>query len=455
MNKDISIVDRSNVPIWALSIAVGAAAAGSYYYYSTKLSTPSTEDGIRTTTPPTNPIHYSSSLNFNTITFFGISTYIANTVRNSIDTWRRKSSRKAVSLRVVITGSSKGFGKALAEQFLQNGDSVILTGRSRETLLQLKDEYHSLTRYGGKLLIHTTDVRYPEQVESLGLYAKQQLGGIDLWINNAGVSAIHKAPLIKTNDRTIINILSTNLLGTVLGTKTAITHMRNQLGGGSIVFVDGAGTSCHNNFYVMSTPKNAVYGITKAPLIQLQKTMEEECKGTGIGIHIISPGMMITDLLLGGNGRGKILRDHYRNSHNPVVTIVGNDHSELNTNPFHTTPSLVPYLNRRTAHIFNILAEYPETVAEYMVPRLRTLTIRTMRRVMKERLSIRHELIRSPPTNNSDTLTTTIEEEQQQQQPQISLRIHGEYLEYLTPLSILWRFLTSPFRHNRLLPEPK
>lgn len=196
-------------------------------------------------------------------------------------------------LRVVITGGSRGLGRALATQFLVAGDSVLICGRDAQ---QLDAAAVSLRRDTGSehVLTCVCDVSDGRQVDALVAAAGDALGGgIDLWINNAGRSQALKAPLADTPQDIIASVVNTNLIGTLLGCRAAIGVMKRQACGGSVWMIDGAGSAG------MATPTYAAYGCTKAALPQLHKSLVKECKGTGVGVHVASPGMVITDLLLG------------------------------------------------------------------------------------------------------------------------------------------------------------
>lgn len=94
-----------------------------------------------------------------------------------------------------------------------------------------------------------------------------------------------------------IEIIETNVLGTMLGIREAIRVMRDQETGGHIWSMDGAGADGN------PTPRFAVYGATKRSLAQFNKSIRAELKSMGlnkIGVHDLSPGMVTTELLMAG-----------------------------------------------------------------------------------------------------------------------------------------------------------
>ncbi|GAB2268258.1 Probable chlorophyll(ide) b reductase nyc1, chloroplastic [Dionaea muscipula] len=234
---------------------------------------------------------------------------------------------------VVITGSTRGLGKALAREFLLSGDRVVVTSRSADsvdaTVKELQENLDELIAVNGKNLEQAKvvgaacDVCKPEDVRYLADFAVNELGSIDIWINNAGVNKGFR-PLLQFSDEDIEQIVSTNLVGSILCTREAMRAMRRQDKGGHIFNMDGAGSGGS------STPLTAVYGSTKCGLRQLQASLFKECKRTNIGVHTASPGMVLTDLLLSG--------------------------------------STLKY-----KQMFNIVCELPETVARTLVPRMRVV----------------------------------------------------------------------------------
>lgn len=244
---------------------------------------------------------------------------------------------KAGPRNVVITGSTRGLGKALAREFLLSGDRVVVASRSPEsvrmTVTELEENLkEGMMAAGGsskKNLVHAKvvgiacDVCEPADVRKLSNFAINELGSIDIWINNAGTNKGFK-PLLQFTNEEIEQIVSTNLVGSILCTREAMCVMRDQPKGGHIFNMDGAGSGGS------STPLTAVYGSTKCGLRQLQASLFKESKRSKVGVHTASPGMVLTDLLLSGS------------------TI-------------------------QNKQMFNIICELPETVARTLVPRIRVV----------------------------------------------------------------------------------
>lgn len=140
-------------------------------------------------------------------------------------------------MNVVITGSTKGIGYAMAKEFLHHGDQVIISSRSGDrvstAVANLKKEMPQAQVWG-----IPCDVSRWLDVEALARFAKEQLGTLDFWINNAGTDGYQKKPLVEFSVELLQQIVDTNLLGTLFGCRAALTIMIPQ-GHGHILNFDG------------------------------------------------------------------------------------------------------------------------------------------------------------------------------------------------------------------------
>lgn len=195
--------------------------------------------------------------------------------------------------RVLITGSTRGLGLELARSFLTRGDKVFVTSRDaekvRETVKVLREEFGDDFVAGLE-----ADVSRAESVEAVAEAVVDAFGGVDLWINNAGSNGYAYENLEEADPLVLQEIVMTNSLGSLLCTRQAIRTMRKTSGRGHIFNMEGAGSDGS------ATRKFAAYGHTKAGMAQLSKTMAVELKGSSIGVHTISPGMVFTELISSG-----------------------------------------------------------------------------------------------------------------------------------------------------------
>lgn len=191
---------------------------------------------------------------------------------------------------IVITGSTRGIGLGLAQEFLQRGHQVTVCGRGAESLgkaVQSLSTQFEVARVLGK----TCDVSQLEQVQGVWDAAVERFGKVDIWINNAGVSN----PMLKTWEQPldmIQSVLETNLLGAILGCKVAMQGMLKQ-GFGQLYNMEGLGSTG------MISPGLILYGTTKYGLDYFTKGLIKEAKGTPVQVGALSPGMVVTDLLIG------------------------------------------------------------------------------------------------------------------------------------------------------------
>ena len=122
--------------------------------------------------------------------------------------------------------------------------------------------------------------------------AVEALGPVDIWINNAGISHPQLSPWEQTIDRTKA-IIDTNILGTLYGARVAMTGMTAQ-GHGAIYNLEGLGSAGRH------VPGTSLYGTTKAAIRYFTDALVLEAKGSPVMIGAISPGMVMTDLILEG-----------------------------------------------------------------------------------------------------------------------------------------------------------
>jgi len=191
---------------------------------------------------------------------------------------------------VVITGSTRGIGHGLAREFLKRGCRVIITGRNQpqidEQVGELSREFDSNNVAG-----ISCEVTSFESLSALWAFATSTFGSVDIWINNAGMS-IKRANLCDQDPDDVEAIVATNLTGMLLANKVAITGMKQQ-GSGQVWNMEGFGSSGQ------TAPGMASYGATKRAVSYLIKSLQKEIKDTGVQVCTLSPGIVVTDLLVG------------------------------------------------------------------------------------------------------------------------------------------------------------
>ncbi len=195
---------------------------------------------------------------------------------------------------VVITGSTRGIGLGLARGLLDEGCSVVVSGRDVQRCEQVRAELaeeHGESRVLGV----ACDVRQCDAVQRLWDESVARYGSVDIWINNAGISHPQVEAWAQTVDRTQA-IIDTNILGTIYGARVAIAGMRSQ-GFGAIYNLEGLGSAGRH------VPGTSLYATTKAAVRYFTDALILETKGTPLVVGAIRPGMVMTDLVLEGLDR--------------------------------------------------------------------------------------------------------------------------------------------------------
>lgn len=191
---------------------------------------------------------------------------------------------------VVITGSTRGIGYGLAEAFLEWDCAVVISGRTQPAVDEAIAKL-SVKHDPQKLIGYSCDVRIYEQVQQLWDRSKAHFGHIDYWINNAGIGTA-PANFWQIPSETTDAIVDVNVKGLMHGCQVAIQGMENQ-GFGFIYNMEGLGSDGRH------VDRITTYGTTKCAIAYFTKGLGKELKNTPVSIGSLSPGMVITDLLMG------------------------------------------------------------------------------------------------------------------------------------------------------------
>lgn len=213
---------------------------------------------------------------------------------------------------VVITGSTRGFGYAIAEAILKAGAKVVISGRSEDSLQKAIASLQKLGTVKGQVC----DVKEEKQVYALARFAVQSFGRIDVWINNAGYSS-SAGLMMETHPEQAIDMFLANDMGTLYGSQAALHFMMKQHEG-TLVNIYGNGS------FLRPASPTGLYGATKAWLTSFTRTLSKEIAGSGVRLIGFSPGMMLTDMLInptviGEHGKETMKRYSF------VLRMLGND----------------------------------------------------------------------------------------------------------------------------------
>ena len=183
----------------------------------------------------------------------------------------------------IVTGSTKGIGRAIAEALLRAGMNVCVSARKIEEIERTVRELEDVGE--GGVTGAACDVRDYEEVRALFEHAVAEFGGVDVLVNNAGVG-IYK-PVEEISPEEFRAVLETNLFGVFYCTREAIPLMKKR-GGGYIVNISSlAGTNAH--------PRMAAYNASKFGLNGFSEALMQEVRHDGIKVSYVMPGSVNTE----------------------------------------------------------------------------------------------------------------------------------------------------------------
>ena len=182
----------------------------------------------------------------------------------------------------VVTGSTKGIGRAIAEALARGGADVCVSARNSGEVERAVGELNELG--GGRVTGAVCDVRDYEEVRAMFAHATDEFGGVDVLVNNAGVG--HFGRVEEMLPETFRAVLETNLFGVFHCCREAIPLMKRR-GGGYIINVSSlAGANAH--------PRMAAYNASKFGLNGFSEALMQEVRHDGIKVSYVMPGSVNT-----------------------------------------------------------------------------------------------------------------------------------------------------------------
>ena len=188
----------------------------------------------------------------------------------------------------LITGASRGIGRATALAFAKAGSDIILTSRKVEDLEKVASEIRG---EGRRALVINAHLGKMEDVRKVADTAKAAFGKVDILINNAGTSPVF-ASFLESDERLWDTIMNLNVKGLFFLSQAVAKHMK-EMGGGCIINVastDG----------LLPEKDNGVYAISKAGVVMATKVMARELAPYNIRVNSLAPGFVHTKLLDSG-----------------------------------------------------------------------------------------------------------------------------------------------------------
>lgn len=187
---------------------------------------------------------------------------------------------------VMITGASKGLGRALALAFAKEGARLSICSRSEVNLLKVKQEAEAL---GAEVLAITADISKPRDVERFVAITENAYGQIDVLINNASLLGPSPMPLLLDYpEEDFSEVLRVNVVSTFLVTRRVIPGMLERNEGSIINVTSEAGNTGYAGW--------GAYGISKFAVEGLTETWADELGHTNVRVNMVDPGEMDTEM---------------------------------------------------------------------------------------------------------------------------------------------------------------
>jgi len=187
-------------------------------------------------------------------------------------------------MNVVITGASRGIGKAIAEIFAEHGHQLFLNARTERTLLQTADELR--TRFPGvRIETMAADLSDRKEAQLFGAWASRQAIPVDVLVNNTGTfvpGSISTEP-----DGALEQMIGTNLYSAYQVTRALLPQMKAHKSGHIFNICSIASLQAY--------PNGGAYSISKFALLGFSRNLREELKPEGIKVTSVMPGAVYTD----------------------------------------------------------------------------------------------------------------------------------------------------------------
>lgn len=187
----------------------------------------------------------------------------------------------------LVTGASRGIGRAVAHALARDGHSLVLNCSSERSLPAAEELAAELGRaYGAEAIAHAADVSRAEGADGLVEAALERFGRVDVLVNNAGIT--RDGMLLRMSDEDFDRVLAVNLRGTFLMCRRAGKQMLRQRSGRIVNMASIVGLA--------GNAGQANYAASKAGVIGLTKTVARELGSRGITANAVAPGFIETDM---------------------------------------------------------------------------------------------------------------------------------------------------------------
>jgi 2-deoxy-D-gluconate 3-dehydrogenase len=200
----------------------------------------------------------------------------------------------------IVTGASRGLGRAMALALAEAGADVALAARS---VPGLEETAHQVEKLGRRALVVATDVADYAQVEALVRRTAEGLGGLDIVVNNSGIARV--SPVAEMRPEDFRRTIEVNLVGVFNGCRAAAARLIAQRSGKVINLASMLGAAGLAGY--------AAYGASKGGVIALTRCLAVEWARHNVQVNAIAPGWFVTDMNVEAFGdpmvRERLLRD--------------------------------------------------------------------------------------------------------------------------------------------------
>jgi NAD(P)-dependent dehydrogenase (short-subunit alcohol dehydrogenase family) len=203
-----------------------------------------------------------------------------------------------ISRRVaLVTGASRGIGRAIAIELARLGYAVMINYASNETAAkETQDTAQAVAKDGAQMRICSADVSIKAEREKLLATTKAEFGRLDLLVNNAGISAAGRVDILEADEEDFDHLIQVNLKGPYFLTQAAASWMIEQNASNKIPDYAPAIVNISSVSAYAASPERGAYCVSKAGLAMMTKLYASRLAAEGINVYEIRPGVIATDM---------------------------------------------------------------------------------------------------------------------------------------------------------------